>query len=236
MNAQVLPRLADPDNERSQEALAKALVAFMELYNAEEDCPKLLGPYLSRFLPFVLSILSRRDYSIQIMNAAIEVLASTVEMDPDLIGATLLKEIPQTVKVLLGLMERVSGDALDRDFWNGDVSEEDAENDQVYVTAEQALDRITMALGKWERNVCSAQSKVDLPARSTISAEAVGVDLILSCRTSGGETILAAAFEEIPVMQASSDWKKRHAAMSAIATLAEGSSQQFVGDLRSIMQ
>jgi hypothetical protein len=37
-------------------------------------------------------------------------------------------------------------------------------------------------------------------------------------------------------MQASQDWKKRYAAMSAIGTLAEGSVKQFKSDIDAIMQ
>ena len=49
----------------------------------------------------------------------------------------------------------------------------------------------------------------------------------LACAV-GGKAILPAAFQHIPGMLASHDWKLRHAGLMAIASVAEGTSKVIV--------
>lgn len=118
----------------------------MEIYNAGEDCVTFLQPYLSNFIPFILSLLSG-EFSSAICNSAMEILASTAEMSPSLVQSQFLEQMKNAVKVLLGLMEKIPGDALDRDFWNADVGDDDHEVEQIHIVAEDALDRIGVAMG-----------------------------------------------------------------------------------------
>lgn len=120
----------------------------MEVYNAGDDCVAFLRPYLSNFIPFVLSLLSG-EFSSAICNSAMEILASTAEMSPSLMQTLFLEEMKNAAKVLLELMERIPGDALDRDFWNADVEDDDHELEQIHIVAEDALDRIGVAIGAY---------------------------------------------------------------------------------------
>ncbi|KAA1478264.1 ARM repeat-containing protein [Dentipellis sp. KUC8613] len=57
----------------------------------------------------------------------------------------------------------------------------------------------------------------------------------LACAV-GGKTVLPAAFQEIPGMLASHDWKLRHAGLMAIAAVAEGTSKILQNELGKVVQ
>lgn len=52
----------------------------------------------------------------------------------------------------------------------------------------------------------------------------------------GGKAVLPAAFQHIPGMLASHDWRLRHAGLMAIASVAEGTSKVIVAPLNKVYQ
>ena len=94
-------------------------------------------------------------------------------------------------------MSRISGEAMISTFWDAEVDDQSADEEQIHVIAEDTLDRILQAVG--------------------------------------GELVLPVAFEIIPSMLAADDWNKRYAGLSAIGTLAEGSTVEFQKDLQPII-
>lgn len=179
-----------------QALLSRALYAFMEIYNGN-DTAALLEPYLRQFLPFILSLLSDA-YSADVQKAVLEILASTAEMDPDLVRSEYHTEMRECVQRLLIMMCHISGTATDSTFWDADVDDHSAEEDHLHIIAEDTLDRLLHSLG--------------------------------------AQIVLPTAFGNIPSMLASDDWKQRYAALSAIGTLAEGSTAEFQKDLHPIIR
>lgn len=189
---QVFPFLAA---QNQQALLARALYAFMEIYNSQHVIG-LLSPFLRPFLGFTLSLLGPGS-SIDVQKAVLEIIASTAEMAPSLMQESYHVEISECTKTLLDCMQRIPGQAMDGTFWDADVDDQSAEDEQINIVAEDTLDRLLQACGP--------------------------------------DHVLPIAFETIPGMLAADDWKKRYAGLSAIGTLAEGSTNEFRKDLQAVI-
>lgn len=166
----------------------------MEIYNSKEAIALLL-PYLQQLLSFVLSLLSG-DYGAEVHKPVLEILVSTAEMAPKLMQDSFPVEMRQFVQALLVAMSHIPGEATDRVFWDADVDDHSAEEEQLHIIAEDTLDRLLHVLG--------------------------------------GALILPVAFDAIPSMLCAEDWRQRYAALSAIGTLAEGSTSEFQKDIQPI--
>ena len=57
----------------------------------------------------------------------------------------------------------------------------------------------------------------------------------LTCAV-GGKAVLPAAFQHIPGMLASHDWKLRHAGLMVIASVAEGTSKVMQNELGKVVK
>ena len=57
----------------------------------------------------------------------------------------------------------------------------------------------------------------------------------LAC-TVGGKVVLLAAFQHIPGMLTSHDWKLRHAELMVIASVAEGTSKVMQNELGKVVE
>lgn len=129
--------------------LSKSLYHLLDLY----DSPSLdyISPYIASFIPFILSLLPSTtiDY---LRQSSIEFLTATSEYFPSLIlehkDNNLLQQYEMFVSALLHIMtEMKDGESQEVEFWKGTAEDDDLDDGETYVVAEDALNRVSLALG-----------------------------------------------------------------------------------------
>ena len=141
---QVFPRLVAA---QEQVLLSNALYAFLEIFDAPEVESSLL-PHLGEFLPFIRHLLSPATGSdADVKKSCLEFLASSAEMAPSSVRDLLAAEFGLCTKTLLEVMAVIAGDAMDPKFWDADVDDVGADDDDCHIVAEDTLDRIVQAIG-----------------------------------------------------------------------------------------
>lgn len=145
MAPQVYPQLCTHQN---YDVLADSLTAFLDMFSFynETDGGMLLVPYLSEFFPFVTSLVNP-IYPETLRKASIEVLVSTAESTASATLSSHREMYQAAVRALLQVMQEVKGEADDEAFWSQDEGEAENEDNDLSIVAEEALDRLSAALG-----------------------------------------------------------------------------------------
>lgn len=138
--------------------LSKSLYTLLQLY--ETQAADYLTPYITSFIPFVLSLLPSTtiDY---LRQAGIEFLTSTSEYVPSLMrdDTASLQHYDEFVAALLNMMSEMRNDETsEAEFWKGNVDDDEMDGSEVHVVAEDALNRVSLALGE---SICSALTRLE---------------------------------------------------------------------------
>ncbi|KAK9900799.1 ARM repeat-containing protein [Cystobasidium minutum MCA 4210] len=127
--------------------LSKSLYHLLDLY----DSPSLenLTPYITSIIPFLLSLLPNttidylRQASIEFLTATSEYFSSSLMKDHQL-----KQEYEMFISALLNIMtEMKDGESADAEFWKGTAENDNDDGGETYVVAEDALNRVALALG-----------------------------------------------------------------------------------------
>lgn len=117
----------------------------------EDGLVPLIESHLPQFIPFVASLLPSTVLDF-LRHAAVEFLTSTAEALNTTVKSDYLEQYGAIVQNLLDMMAQVRGDQQsENNFWQADVLDDDSENEETHSVAEDALNRVAIALGKHER-------------------------------------------------------------------------------------
>ncbi|CAG0881849.1 unnamed protein product [Cyprideis torosa] len=120
------------------DTLLKSLVDLVE------DCAKWLRPQISPLFDMCIRVLSNENQEESWRSLALEVMVATSEGAP----AMVRKLCREKVQVLVGLCLKLMATVDDDSSWETrDTSNEDDDEEDLSTTAEQAIDRLALALG-----------------------------------------------------------------------------------------
>ncbi|KAJ3143227.1 hypothetical protein HK100_000026 [Physocladia obscura] len=118
--------------------------SFSYLIDLAESDPRLFREHLPSLIDFVATVMRNEQLDSPTRQTAVELLIALAEARPGMI-----RKLPQftstIVPLLLGWMAKIE----DSESWytTDDLNSEDDDNDEDYVFAEQAIDRLSLALG-----------------------------------------------------------------------------------------
>ncbi|KAI9345625.1 armadillo-type protein [Obelidium mucronatum] len=140
--AQLMPVILTTLSQLTEE---KFIVdGFSYLIELAEADPKLFRIHLPHLIEFVSSVMQNGELDSPTRQTAVELLIALAEARPGMI-----RKLPQfaatIVPILLSWMAKIE----DSQSWytTEDLSQDDDDNDEDYVFAEQAIDRLSIALG-----------------------------------------------------------------------------------------
>ena len=143
MNKKTLPLL---HAQKASPELSKSLYNILELYESQSST--FLIPYINSFVPFIISLLPNTtiDY---LRQAAIEYLTATSEYFSTTIKETTLENYAEFIAALLNMMTEMRNDETsETEFWKAQVQDGEMDSSQIWIVAEDALNRVSLALGK----------------------------------------------------------------------------------------
>lgn len=132
--------------QKASPELSKSLYTILELYESQSST--FLIPYINPFIPFIISLLPNTtiDY---LRQSAIEFITATSEYYSSTIKEHALEKYQECVAALLNMMTELRNDeSLEIEFWKSQSHEDEIDNSEIYIVAEDALNRVSLALGK----------------------------------------------------------------------------------------
>ncbi|KAJ3408814.1 hypothetical protein HDV05_004749, partial [Chytridiales sp. JEL 0842] len=140
--AQLIPSmlnaLVNLDNE---EKVVEGLSFLVDLAQAEA---RMFRNFLPDLLEYLTSLMNNENAEPSTRHTALELLLTLAESRP-----AMIRKLPQFTSVLVPLLLNWMATIEDSQAWHetDDLSQDDDDNDEDYIVAEQALDRLSIALG-----------------------------------------------------------------------------------------
>ncbi|KAI8620372.1 armadillo-type protein [Chytriomyces sp. MP71] len=117
---------------------------FSFLIELAEADPRLFRPHITNLIDFVSSVMSNESLDGQTRQTAAELLIAIAEARPGMV-----RKVPQFATTLVPLLLSWMAKIDESELWHttDDLAQDDDDNDEDYVYAEQAVDRLSIALG-----------------------------------------------------------------------------------------
>lgn len=123
-----------------EEELQEALQSVTEML---DECPKLFRTTAIGLVPVLISIVEFKDFAEDVRKAAMEVLTTLMEVLPGT-----FKKNRDVIRSIVTLLLKAASEGLSQDKeWYGQSPDDEFEEELFTLTAEQALDRMAIALG-----------------------------------------------------------------------------------------
>ncbi|KAJ3252760.1 hypothetical protein HDU77_004937 [Chytriomyces hyalinus] len=117
---------------------------FSFLIELAEADPRLFRVHLPTLIEFVSNVMQNADLDPQTRQTAAELLVALAEARPGMV-----RKVPQFATTVVPLLLSWMAKIEESESWHttDDLSQDDDDNDEDYVFAEQAIDRLSIALG-----------------------------------------------------------------------------------------
>ncbi|KAJ3075622.1 hypothetical protein HDU98_007434 [Podochytrium sp. JEL0797] len=118
--------------------------SFSYLIELAEADPRLFRVHLPSLIDFVATVMQNQDLDSPTRQTAVELLIALAEARPGMI-----RKLPQFTQTIVPILLSWMAQIEDNESWytTEDLSQDDDDNDEDYVFGEQAIDRLSIALG-----------------------------------------------------------------------------------------
>lgn len=200
--------------ERLESELTSALLSWIEICSTPKLPSRILRPHLSILLPFALSLINPSPYAYSphhsatpfdetVRAPAVELLVSICEFAP-----TLVKSHPTFIDSFIPTLLNLMTERDDDPEWVKSEDFNGEDEDTLAATGESGMDRLSLALGESARRIV---------------LDCCLTSLYLFDDARAGDTVFNPTLLYANQHLISSPvWQHRYAALSAIASIAEG--------------
>lgn len=124
-----------------EESLSESMQVIVDIV---EECPKMFRSVVPRLVPVLMLICTAGDaFEAETRSVALELLTTLIEVTP----ATFKKQKDLLNSIVTLLLKSISDNLDDGQEWYAANPDDENEEEELSLTAEQALDRVAIALG-----------------------------------------------------------------------------------------